>query len=394
MKVTKELLAKIFPKTPAAKRDRFVAPFNTILPKYDITDKQRFAAFIANVGIESDRLKALEEYATGAAYEGRCKGLGNCRKGDGVRYKGRSVLQTTGRFNYWKVVVAYLRVLTGEDWSRNKVGREINLDNFNEYLKSPEYTALLKEADKYNVNFLANPELLETFPHAVEAAGVFVKDNDLNEYADRGVKGFYGYAGILNRGSARKKALHYEDRLALYKLAMKVIPEDFNLNKSTPAPLVSNPTPIVEELQEASEATDSTVEISHTQVEQTEEGGTVSQTIGTTNEQDVNTPATIADTQPYNGIGFIATLKRDLAAVFGGNIGFEGLTQFFTHVTGLPEWLIPILIYISWAILIAGIVWIVVRLINYAIYRYDGIKKREVEAMVQTDTSRKDIKWE
>lgn len=388
MKVTKELLAKIFPKTPASKRDRFVAPFNTILPKYGVTTKKRFAAFIANAGIESDRLKTLKEYGAASyfnKYNGR-KDLGNIRTGDGPRYKGRSVLQTTGRYNYWRVVVAYLRVLTGKNWDSTlaKSGPE----GWDTYLKSKEYDNLLKEADKYNVNFLAHPELLEKLPHGVEAAGVFVKDNNLNKYADKGEAGFSAYAGVLNRGDAKKKALHYSDRLAIYKLAMRVIPDDFNLSVSTP--VVPDPVPLVEELQEASDAT---LEISHTQVEQTDEGSTISQTVGTTNEQDVNAPATVADTQPYNGVGFIKTLKGDLVAVFGGNIGFEGLTQFFTHVTGLPEWLIPILIYISWAILIAGAVWIIIRLINYGIYRYDGIKKREVEAMVQTDTHKKDIEW-
>lgn len=222
-KVSKTLLKKIFPKTPDAKLERFVTPMNKILPKYGITTKLRFAAFIANVGIESDRLKALEEYASGAAYEGRAN-LGNVRKGDGVRFKGRSILQTTGRYNYWKVVIAYLRVLTGKNWYKPLADRD-----FDKYLTTDDYTALLAEADKYNVNFLAHPELLEEFPHAVEAAGVFVKDNNLNAYADRGRSGFFGYAGILNTGSARRKAMHYTDRLALYDKAMLVIPDSFNL---------------------------------------------------------------------------------------------------------------------------------------------------------------------
>lgn len=63
------------------------------------TNVNRIAMWLAQVGHESAGFNATEEYASGAAYEGRAD-LGNTQPGDGVRFKGRSWIQITGRNNY------------------------------------------------------------------------------------------------------------------------------------------------------------------------------------------------------------------------------------------------------------------------------------------------------
>ncbi|WP_100458500.1 M15 family metallopeptidase [Mycobacteroides abscessus] len=63
------------------------------------TNINRIAMWLAQVGHESAGFNATEEYASGAAYEGRAD-LGNTQPGDGVRFKGRSWIQITGRNNY------------------------------------------------------------------------------------------------------------------------------------------------------------------------------------------------------------------------------------------------------------------------------------------------------
>ena len=77
----------------------FLDPIVQCMDRYQINTPLRQTHFLAQIGHESGELRFQEEVASGRAYEGRVD-LGNTQPGDGVRFKGRGLIQLTGRANY------------------------------------------------------------------------------------------------------------------------------------------------------------------------------------------------------------------------------------------------------------------------------------------------------
>lgn len=77
----------------------YVDPLNDAMHEFEINTPLREAAFLAQLAHESGEFRYVQEIASGEAYEGRLD-LGNTEPGDGVRFKGRGLIQITGRANY------------------------------------------------------------------------------------------------------------------------------------------------------------------------------------------------------------------------------------------------------------------------------------------------------
>ncbi|WP_374090582.1 glycoside hydrolase family 19 protein [Methylomicrobium lacus] len=121
--ITENHLAAIAGK-PTPLMDELADWINKICPGYDIDTPHEYAHFLAQACHETDHFRTLQEYASGKAYEGR-KDLGNTRPGDGVRFKGRGIFQTTGRANYLQLGL--------------KKGQDDLFINSPELLEKPEY---------------------------------------------------------------------------------------------------------------------------------------------------------------------------------------------------------------------------------------------------------------
>jgi putative chitinase len=143
-RINASVLTAIAPKPPKAKAARQAA----IILQFGATTALRIDHLLAQVAHESDGFCTTEEYASGAAYEGRAD-LGNTQKGDGKRFKGRGPIQLTGRDNH------------------------------------RQFTNWLRKIIATCPNFETNPELVAIFPWAGWAVFFFWSTKALNALADR-----------------------------------------------------------------------------------------------------------------------------------------------------------------------------------------------------------------
>lgn len=141
MILTDELQLSKITLSSLEKAEEYFDYINDTLVKYAINTPLRIAHFLAQVSHESGSFRYTEELATGEQYEGR-KDLGNVEKGDGIKFKGRGLIQITGRTNY----ALY--------------GKSVGID------------------------FSSSPSLLASPEFATDSAGWFWNQHKLNELAD------------------------------------------------------------------------------------------------------------------------------------------------------------------------------------------------------------------
>lgn len=182
MPITAQQLLQILPSA-GKQAGVFASALGLAMDQFKINTRLRMAAFIAQVGHESGQFRYVRElggdqylskYDTGSL----AARLGNTPEadGDGQKYRGRGLIQVTGRDNY----LACSKALFGDD------------------------------------RLLRTPELLEQAEWACKSAAWFWNSRSLNALADKG-----DFQGITRRINGGLNGL--AERLEFYTRALKVL---------------------------------------------------------------------------------------------------------------------------------------------------------------------------
>jgi putative chitinase len=164
---------------------------------------EELAAFLAQTKHESIKFSTTIEQGSDKyfdKYEPSTelgKKLGNTQKGDGKKFKGRGYIQITGRSNY------------------TQVGKALGLDLLN------------------------NPELLEIPENAAKASIWWWKNNVRPKVPNKDFSNNYAVSGLVNRGSANKKAYKLAERETYYKQFMGLVPTESPRPKIRPLGIMS-----------------------------------------------------------------------------------------------------------------------------------------------------------
>lgn len=169
--------------------------------EFAITTPLRQAAFLATIGHESAALRYTAEVwgptETQKRYEGRLD-LGNTQPGDGFLFRGRGLIQLTGRGNYV--------------WASAALGTD----------------------------YVNNPHWLERSRDATRVSACWFARHGCNEWADKG--DFLAVSRIVNRGTpfTEKLPINWQDRQAYYGRAGRALIPDWSSviagSKSTAPP--------------------------------------------------------------------------------------------------------------------------------------------------------------
>lgn len=197
--ITLEELQAVAPKTNRVRLALFLDPLNAMFGEFAIDNPERQSAFLAQVAHESNGFLWMREIwgpsPAQKAYEPpsrKAMDLGNSQTGDGFRYRGRGLIQITGRANY---------AACGE-------AIDLPLERSPELLEIPEHAVR-------SAGWFWTVGAGQRLSVAARMYGVPVGVN-LNELADRG--DFRGITFAVNGGLNGQ-----EDRLATWEAAKTAI---------------------------------------------------------------------------------------------------------------------------------------------------------------------------